>query len=209
MGTSLGSLDLGPLRDAECVAAVGVLARAFRDNPLNVAVIGRNVRRRERCNAHGMRALLPMAQKHGCVLAARAESGALLGALVATPPRAYPLPAPPLGRRLLCLLGQGVRVARHWECVFHTLDRLHPLEPHWYLSTLGIDPPHQGRGVGAALLDHWLARVDRTGGFAYLETDTRANVSFYERQGFEVEQQLELLGVPIWRMTRRGRNGSR
>ncbi len=209
MDTSPRSLGLGPLRDAERVAAVGVLARAFRDNPLNVAVIGANARRRVHCNAHGMRALLPMAQKHGCVLAARAESGALLGALVATPPRAYPLPAPPLGRRLLCLLGQGVRVARHWECVFHALERLHPLEPHWYLGTLGIDPPHQGRGVGAVLLGDWLGRVDRDGAPAYLETDARANVSFYERQGFAVEEQLELLGVPVWRMQRQGCNGSR
>jgi GNAT superfamily N-acetyltransferase len=36
----------------------------------------------------------------------------------------------------------------------------HPHEPHWYLPLIGVDPAHQGRGIGSALLSHALAIAD-------------------------------------------------
>jgi ribosomal protein S18 acetylase RimI-like enzyme len=40
---------------------------------------------------------------------------------------------------------------------------------------------------------------------AYLETDKPENVRFYERFGFEVVGEEEVLGVPNWFMLRRAR----
>jgi ribosomal protein S18 acetylase RimI-like enzyme len=192
--------SIGLLAAAERPRTVDVLARAFRDNPLNVAVVGaRNPRRRLRCNALGTRTLLPVAEAHGEVWAAR-EGNRVVGALIGTPPGAYPLPPPPLAARLRCLVGQGWRVARRWAEVFQALDALHPLDPHWYLGSLGVDPDHQKRGVGTALLRHWLARVAADGSGAYLETDLRGNVGFYEREGFTVERETRVLGVRVWCM---------
>lgn len=196
---------IGALPEEDTPWAVAVLARAFRDNPLNVAVIGSgDPARRLRSNTYGMGALLPVARAHGLLLAARA-GGVIAGALVAAPPYAYPLPAPPIWARLRCLVGQGWRVARRWAVVFEALDALHPLEPHWYLGTLGVDPRFQGRGVGTALLEGWTARADRDGISAYLETDLCENVGFYERAGFEVEGETEILGARVWRMRRTAR----
>jgi ribosomal protein S18 acetylase RimI-like enzyme len=93
-------------------------------------------------------------------------------------------------------------VARRWAEVFEALDLLHPLEPHWYLGTLGVDPDHQGRGVGTALLRYWLAHAEGDGSIAYLETDLQGNVGFYERQGFAVERETRVLGVRVWCMRR-------
>ena len=57
----------GALRADEREAAVQLLARAFRDNPLNVAVIGcDDPARRLLVNAHGLRGLLPMARSPRC-----------------------------------------------------------------------------------------------------------------------------------------------
>jgi hypothetical protein len=156
-----------------------LLARAFRDNPLNVAVIGGTAERRLRVNLHGMRALLPTAARWARVAAAD-RSGRMLGALIATPPLCYPVPPAPLPSRIRCLLGQGPGVTRRWAAVFRALDALHPREPHWYLAK-------------------W---ADRDALPAYLETDRPENVSFYERLGFRVEQEVEVLGAPIWRMLR-------
>ena len=39
----------------------------------------------------------------------------------------------------------------------------------------------------------------------YLETDLAVNVPFYERQGFAVAQELEILGARVWRMRRPSR----
>jgi len=194
---------IAALNAADCEAVSVLLARAFRDNPLNAAVIGEGrPARRLRSNLHGMRALLPIAGVHGDVLAARLD-GRLVGALVSAPPGTYPLPAPDVMPWLRCLLGQGLRVARRWGQVFEALRAHHPVDPCWYLGTLGVDPDFRGRGVGSALVGQWLERVDRERRAAYLETDLLENVRFYARLGFEVEGELALFGVPIWRMRRR------
>ena len=130
------------------------------------------------------------------------RSGRLRGAVVATPPLGYPVPPAPLASRLRCLLGQGPGVTRRWAAVFRHLDALHPREPHWYLATLGVDPDDQGQGIGSALASAFLEWADRDAQPAYLETDRAENVSFYERRGFGVEDELVVLGAPIWRMLR-------
>ena len=192
----------GGLLAGEREAAVQLLARAFRDNPLNVAVIGSDdPARRQRVNAHGLRSLLPTAHAHGRVRVRRV-GGELAAVLIAAPPAAFPLPAASFARRLRSSLGQGLRVARRWAAVFETLAPLHPPEPHWYLSTLGVDPRQQRRGLGWALLADWLADVDRDASCAYLETDRPENVAFYERAGFVVLGETQIFSAPVWRMRR-------
>jgi ribosomal protein S18 acetylase RimI-like enzyme len=196
------SPSIAALRDADRPQAIEVLARAFCDNPLNVAVIGGgDAERRLRSNLHGMRSLIPVAADHGDVLAA-SISGRVAGVLISAFPGVYPLPPPPVMQRLRCLLGQGWRVASRWGRVYDTLRAHHPLEPSWYLGTLGVDPAFQGRGVGSALLERWLEGVDREGSAGYLETDLHSNVGFYARGGFELEGEVEVFGTPIWRMWR-------
>jgi GNAT superfamily N-acetyltransferase len=64
-------------------------------------------------------------------------------------------------------------------------DAAHPKEePHFYLSLLGTSPAHAGRGLGMALLAENLARIDREGVPAYLESSNPANNHRYERHGF-------------------------
>lgn len=72
----------------------------------------------------------------------------------------------------------------------------HPDEPHWYLPLIGVDPPHQGKGLGAALLRCALERVDREGRLAYLESTTPANIPLYERHGFEVMATIQIGAAP-------------
>jgi len=194
--------SIAALDPADRHGAAVVLARAFCDNPLNMAVIGAaDAGRRLRSNLHGMRSLVPAAADHGEVLVAR-SAGRLAGVLIAVPPGAYPLPPPPLARRIRCLLGQGWRVATRWGRVFDALHAHHPDTPSWYLGTLGVDPAFQGRGVGTALLERWLERVDRKRNAAYLETDIAANVRFYAGAGFDLEGEIDVLGIRIWRMWR-------
>ena len=71
-----------------------------------------------------------------------------------------------------------------------------------YLGTLGVDPALQARGVGTALLNRWLAGLDRKAIGAYLETDRVENLAFYRRAGFEVVGETRVQGVVIWRMQR-------
>ena len=68
--------------------------------------------------------------------------------------------------------------------------RLHPTYPHWYLETMGVDPAGQRKGIGRQLLEPVLEIADRDRVDCYLETADRANVGFYERNGFVVENSF-------------------
>ncbi len=90
------------------------------------------------------------------------------------------------------------------------LERRRPAEPHWYLSVLGTDPVHQGKGVGSTLLAPVLERCDRDGVLAYLESSKLGNIPFYERHGFVVTEEIAMPDGPkVWGMAREPRNRSR
>lgn len=89
---------------------------------------------------------------------------------------------------------------------FEKMDRSHPEEAHWYLAMIGVDPKAQGKGLGAELLRHSLARCDRDGALAYLETANPRNIPFYERFGFEAMKQFQVgAAPPVTPMLRRPR----
>lgn len=189
----------GARRDEACDA----LALAFRDNPLNVAVIGGDASRRLRSNRAGIRLLLPVALRHALVLAAGRER--IEGCLLAAPPWRYPLPAPSLGAQLLAAVRQGFGVRGRWARVFEHLDALHPPPPHWYLSTVGVVPEARGRGVGLALVAALLEQVDADACPCYLETDRAENLPFYARSGFVVARESQVFGVRLWHLWRDAR----
>jgi ribosomal protein S18 acetylase RimI-like enzyme len=201
--------DRAAVRSLEATAseaAVRVLALAFRDNPLNRAVIGPGKARREKVNAAGLRPQLPAAVESGCALAAYSSRDALLGVLLATAPGSHALALPTWPVRLRALAGQGWRVARRWGEVQDLLLVHRPPAPHWYLALLGVDPSGQRTGVGSALLAAFLDEVDRSGGLpVWLETDRLENVAFYRRAGFRNVGELRVFGVPVWLLQRPAR----
>lgn len=81
-------------------------------------------------------------------------------------------------------------------------DRLDPKEAHWHLGPIGVLPGFQGRGIGSALLARFCAEVDACGSPAYLETDRRSSVRLYEKFGFRLTAQEEVVGVPNYFMWR-------
>ncbi len=70
--------------------------------------------------------------------------------------------------------------------VFEQMAKYHPTDPHWYLPLIGVDPAHQGKGLGDALMTYALQRCDRDHVPAYLESTNPRNISLYRRHGFEV-----------------------
>jgi GNAT superfamily N-acetyltransferase len=71
--------------------------------------------------------------------------------------------------------------------MFTMLEQLevhHPEQAHWYLPLIGVDPAHQGKGIGSALLTHALKACDEQQLPAYLEATSPRSVALYERHGF-------------------------
>jgi ribosomal protein S18 acetylase RimI-like enzyme len=87
--------------------------------------------------------------------------------------------------------------------VFEQMGRYHPREPHWYLPLIGVDPLHQGKGYGAALMQHALIPCDRDHTLAYLESSNPKNIPLYERHGFELLGTIQVgASPPIFPMLR-------
>jgi ribosomal protein S18 acetylase RimI-like enzyme len=82
------------------------------------------------------------------------------------------------------------------SAVFGQMGRYHPNAPHWYLPLLGVDPAHQRKGHGSALLRQVTAQCDRDHTPAYLESSNRANVPLYERHGFKVLDVIQVGASP-------------
>jgi len=80
--------------------------------------------------------------------------------------------------------------------ILDEMHAAHPREPHWHLAMIGVDPAHQGRGLGATLLRHTLATIDDQHLHSYLESSNPANVPLYRRHGFEVIREIRVGGSP-------------
>jgi len=83
------------------------------------------------------------------------------------------------------------------EGIFDAMARYHPQEPHWYLPLIGTDPMRQGQGIGSALMKHALARCDRDGVAAYLESSNPLNIPLYRRHGFDILGTIQIGSSPV------------
>ena len=80
--------------------------------------------------------------------------------------------------------------------MFEQMDNFHPREAHWHLPLIGVDPAHQGQGIGAALLTHVLKTCDSQKMLAYLEATSAQNIRLYERHGFAALGTIQVVDSP-------------
>ena len=109
---------------------------------------------------------------------------------------------------VLDVLSRGIRdnplhvteCARCWMGVWEKHDSE---ERHWHLGPLAVDAHLQGIGVGSRLMQVFCAQMDAAREDAFLEIDKLENVHFYERFGFKLVCEQEVLGVSNYFMLRR------
>jgi ribosomal protein S18 acetylase RimI-like enzyme len=197
----LDQLEIGAI-GAETEPVLDVLSRGMRDNPVHVAAFGDDPEIRRRQFRKLVAAMFSVSDlSHALV--ARREDGVVVGVCGMMPPGNC---LPGLGqqlRMLPTLLSLGPRAAgrvMRWVGAWRRHD---PEERHWHLGPLAVDAHLQGEGVGSRMMQVFCARMDAAGEDAYLETDKPINVRFYERFGFEVVGEEDVLGVPNWFMLRR------
>lgn len=90
--------------------------------------------------------------------------------------------------------------------LFAAMAAYHPAAPHWYLPLIGVEPLHQGYGLGSALLQTVLRQCDEAHLPAYLESTNPRNVPLYQRHGFKVLGTIRVGRCPpIIPMVRLGR----
>ena len=192
-------VNVAPLTPDEHDAAVGVLARGMRDNPLHVAAFGDDPDHRVAQLTGMFQTVIGMQPD---VLRAD-EAGTIVGTCG-------------LGSGEPCAFGAFAGIPRDQFPPMtddpSEVDRLHewlttwaardPAELHLHLGPIAADAGRQGEGIGSAMMNMFCDRADRDGVLAYLETDKAENVGFYEKFGFETTDEATVVGVPNWFMRR-------
>jgi GNAT superfamily N-acetyltransferase len=196
----VSELELRDLKRGEIPAAVGVLSRGMRDNPLHVAAFGPDPGQRERRLRRLFAALFRVLMAQPPLGAWR--DGELVGVTGIAPPGTCRPGAAQRLRMLPTVISLGPRTAGRlgrWLAAWSERD---PEEPHSHLGPLAVDAHLQGQGIGSRILAEYTSRLDAAGELGYLETDKAENVRLYERHGFVTVEEAEVIGVPNWFMRR-------
>lgn len=174
-----------------------LLARAFVTNPLHVAAFGP---RQLGPNETFFQIGVPLMTGRKLVAV---ESGEILGFIHwIESPGCRPSEAEKRELAPRMLRAFGIRTGwrlRSWLTTWAAQD---PSSPHVHLGPLGVLPSAQGRGIGRRLMERYCRALDQAGRTGYLETDRTETVSFYERFGFQVTAEIEVLHLPNFLMTR-------
>jgi GNAT superfamily N-acetyltransferase len=192
---------VAPVSHDQIEAVAGAIARGFDDNELWVWLIPDDSKRLGLLTKRYAAMI-----EHVCI----PRSGAwatddLQGAALWTPPdRLKWTFSEQLHEAVALLPGLGLAGAQRARRLTRLFAANHPRERHFYLDTLSIDPDHQRRGYGSALLAPLLERADAGRTPVHLETQRRDNIPFYQRFGFEETGEMSPDdSLTLWRMWRR------
>ena len=199
-------IEVRDLRPDETEAAVGVLARGLRDNPMLIAAYGKDPGRRLKCQTALMRATFTVFSEQQPLCAVR--EGVIVGVTGIAPVGTCQPRTMQRLRMFPTLLGLGWRRAARVGRWLDTWTRYDPKEPHVHAGPLAVDAHLPGQGVESRLLQEHCRRLDDAGHVGYVETDTPENVRLYERFGYEVTGEERVIGVPNWFMRRPARTAS-
>jgi GNAT superfamily N-acetyltransferase len=194
------AVQVRSLRPDEVRAAVAVVARGMRDNPLHVAAYGENERLRLARHSQLIAGLF--AASASLVLTGAFRGEVLAGVSGAAPPGTCRLGVAPRIRMLPALASLGPEAAARVLSWTRAWSRHDPSAPHVHLGPVAVDAHLQGHGIGTSLLADHCRQLDHSGATGYLETDKPENVTFYRRFGYAVVGRTLVLGVPNWFMAR-------
>ena len=192
------SVEVRPLVSSDVDASADLLTRAMQDK-INVAVYGDEPTRRARATRRLFATLLGTMTNQTPVVAI--DGGTLVGvAGIAPAGTCQPSGAQRL-RFVPGVVAAGPRTAARMNRWLSSWAAHDPSEPHSHFGPF-VDPSRQGRGIGTQILQQYAGQVDELGLVAYLETDKAVNVTLYQRHGFEIADEDDVLGVHCWYMRR-------
>jgi GNAT superfamily N-acetyltransferase len=202
-------MDVLPVTRQSYQECARVLGRAFLDEAVSLAVYkGFSSAKRLRNLIADFAAEMEVCTRYGCPLQI-CEDGKAVAAAIIYPPGSYPLPWIEQARIFVkSILGHDFYDIRPWLRWLAEVDEIHPQESHYYLEYLGVTPEYQGRGLGSAILKYVTTKADEENTGCYLETASPNNVSLYQRYGFDVFAEKNIIGLKSWFMWRPAPGGA-
>jgi ribosomal protein S18 acetylase RimI-like enzyme len=191
------------VRDAdrsELETAVPMLARGMIDNPLHIAAFGDDVEQRRRRLERVFGGLFRVKPSPEPIAA---YDGDTMVGFTGVAPVGTCKPSTKEQLRLMpTILSFGPGTARKIMSWLKAWDEHDLDEPHVHLGPLAVDLELQGHGIGTRILAEHTRRLDEAKQVGYLETDKEINVRIYERHGYQVVGEVDVIGVPNWFMRR-------
>ena len=201
MGIILDNFEVVESDKKDISQASSVLGKAFLDQPNVMAMLDGDIIKAEKLLGTGIFALIKLNRRYNKVWVAL-NNGRMVGVVnVATWPRCQMSAFEKLKTvpRMMTMLGSSATKALK---MLSTWEKQDPKKPHMHIGPLGVLPEMQGNGVGSKLMQACLAYADGENLPSYLETDRDRNVPFYEKHGFKVIGEEDILGVKnryMWR----------
>jgi GNAT superfamily N-acetyltransferase len=196
----LSRVEVGDTRPEEIADAIAVAARAMSTSPMAVAVLGDD---RERCRHHLHRFFTRLYRfaANQRPLVARLDGRVIASTndLVGGACRARSIDKL---RSIPALALTGPRSMIRTGKWFSDWEHRDPDRPHAHYGPFGVEPELQGQGIGSIVMREYVRRLDENDEASYLETEKPENVALYQRFGFEVIEEAEVLDVPNWFMWR-------
>ncbi len=186
-----------------CQEAAEVLGCAFVDEPVSLAIYKQfSPEKRFRNLTVDFLAEMEICIRYGCPLQI-IDNGKVAAAAILYQPGGYPLPWLVQARLLMkSILGHDFYDIRPWLHWLKEIDEIHPQDPHYYIEYLGVLPEYQGQGLGSTILQFITARADEVNSGCFLETASPRNVPLYQRYGFEILAEKQIIGLNTWFMWR-------
>lgn len=202
---SMNTIWVRELKGPDLPAAVGIVARGMRDNPLHIAALGNDANQRTNRLTGMFKVALPLVLSKGLVLGAFDDQTLVGIAGMIAPGHCQPtlMEKLTLTPRVVPAVGfEAAARVRSWLDQWAKYDLR---QPHWHLGPVAVDAHLQGTGIGTRLMHEYCSRLDLAHATGYLETDKASNVKFYEKFGFETIASAPVLETPNWFMKRAAR----
>lgn len=192
--------DLG---QSELAGAGAVVGRAMHDNPIMQQVFERCFSRRAAAVGEIFGTVLRQIQAKGIVLGAFAGDDLLVGvgALV-QPGRNGSSTFEKISLTRVIQSCTSVEMALAYQRWQSAVARRDPKDPHWQVGPVAVEPGHQRKGIGTALMNALCERMDKFPAMAHLATDRRETVAFFSRFGFRTMAEAGVMDLPTWFMIR-------
>jgi ribosomal protein S18 acetylase RimI-like enzyme len=199
----VSDVTVRPVTAAEMEGACRLIGLAFAANPSNLAIVRGDRDKSSRMMEQAARAV-KLGNRFSHVLGAERQ-GHIVGVLNAAE---WPHCQMTIGEKIKAAPSQirtmGFALSRAFKVV-SARAKHEPRKAHWHVGPIAVHPRQQGHGIGSALLRSFLDEVDQKGAPVFLQADDDRNVVLYERFGFTVVSQEEILGVNtrfLWREAR-------
>jgi GNAT superfamily N-acetyltransferase len=193
-------VELRPLTEHDYDAAARLITGALIDDPgwLAVGPDRRGHRRFVATRYH--RAALRVMHRYGRPIYGAFQGGELVGVAATFGAGRYPPPAWTFLRYVPGFLVAGPGPIVRGLRTSAVQDRGHPKDDHVFLWFLAVEPAHQRKGVGRALLARVIEDAEAT---VYLDTSNPDNLPYYAGFGFEEIGRARLpRGVTMYFMKR-------